>query len=282
MKNNEKEKSERNGEIKNNEKLILVATQIVEASVDVDFDILITEISTIDSQVQRWGRIWRNKNENYEKDEPNIYIFAGIDRGTTAIYSKDVVEKTKDVLKEYGGKILSYKEEKDIVEKVFSDKDIESKYTKKIHECLDSLKYFTVEKKTDAQRLFRKIANVPILFADFIEDEKIRKLITYENRYKSWKELLENAKENAKKENDKLDKKYEVLKELVKSTINIPFYLFEKIPSNKYFEFHGFYVISGLNKETKEKIKEYGIDKYTLEELNVDLDNVEINFNVIY
>ncbi|MEM3062333.1 MAG: CRISPR-associated helicase Cas3', partial [Nitrososphaerota archaeon] len=46
---------------KKSERIILVATQIVEASVDVDFDVLLTEISTIDSQIQRWGRVFRNR-----------------------------------------------------------------------------------------------------------------------------------------------------------------------------------------------------------------------------
>jgi len=80
--------------------LILVATQIVEASVDVDFDILITEISPIDSQIQRWGRVWRNREEDY-KGEPNVYIFIEIEKdlGTKAIYDKKSLLKTIGILK---------------------------------------------------------------------------------------------------------------------------------------------------------------------------------------
>ncbi len=39
---------------------VLVATQIVEASIDLDFDILITQICPVASLVQRCGRVWRH------------------------------------------------------------------------------------------------------------------------------------------------------------------------------------------------------------------------------
>jgi len=58
-------------------KVILVATQVVEASVDADFDFMVTEISPIDSQIQRWGRVFRSRDDEYTAKSPNIVIFAG-------------------------------------------------------------------------------------------------------------------------------------------------------------------------------------------------------------
>jgi CRISPR-associated endonuclease/helicase Cas3 len=76
---------------------ILVATQVVEASLDIDADYLFTEIAPIDSLIQRMGRVMRRVNlisgkikgndkefkyeDFYEKDEPNIII------GDCSIYS---------------------------------------------------------------------------------------------------------------------------------------------------------------------------------------------------
>lgn len=58
---------------------ILVATQVVEASLDIDADILYTELAPIDSLVQRMGRVLRRiKDKNFildENAEPNIFIF---------------------------------------------------------------------------------------------------------------------------------------------------------------------------------------------------------------
>jgi CRISPR-associated endonuclease/helicase Cas3 len=42
----------------------LVATQVVEASIDLDFDILITQICPASSLIQRLGRVWRHNRDN--------------------------------------------------------------------------------------------------------------------------------------------------------------------------------------------------------------------------
>ena len=51
---------------------ILVATQIVEISLDIDFDIMFTDNAPIDSLIQRFGRVNRKKNK---KKKGEIYIY---------------------------------------------------------------------------------------------------------------------------------------------------------------------------------------------------------------
>jgi len=53
---------------------ILVATQIVEISLDIDFDVMFTDNAPIDSLIQRFGRVNRKKDEN-NKGEIFIYKY---------------------------------------------------------------------------------------------------------------------------------------------------------------------------------------------------------------
>lgn len=54
---------------------IWVTTQLVEASLDIDFEYLFTEVSTSDSLIQRMGRIWRHAIIDYHG--PHNIIIAG-------------------------------------------------------------------------------------------------------------------------------------------------------------------------------------------------------------
>jgi len=58
--------------LKDNKPFILVATQIVEVSLDIDFDMLFTDNAPIDSLIQRFGRVNRKKST---KKKGEIYIY---------------------------------------------------------------------------------------------------------------------------------------------------------------------------------------------------------------
>lgn len=285
--------------------IILVATQIVEASVNLDFDVMITEISPIDSQIQRWGRIYRNRGDkDYSGEDENIVIFIGelengeykFDRGTTAIYDKKVLKATAEVLKKTANvpidgkyvsdKVFGYRDELNLIDKVFSQdvngKTLKEIYKEKIKEIKDSLKYFTVEKKSEAQRLFRRIAGVQAVLPDLMEiteyDDEKEIAQKFANIIKdktkrdlSWDEIVKEIYGDSPSENEISNQKWILKKMLYEYSVTIPAYYFDKFKLEFKDEFKGFYVVYLKDKETAEKIKELGIDS-----VFTDLDDTEI------
>lgn len=56
---------------------ILIATQVVEQSLDLDFDLIVTDLAPIDLILQRAGRLWRHKRKTRPLPEP-VLIVAGL------------------------------------------------------------------------------------------------------------------------------------------------------------------------------------------------------------
>ena len=71
---------------------LLVGTQAVEVSLDIDFDCLFTELAPIDALIQRFGRI----NRKRQKGICDVYICKEGGENDKYIYSTERVERTKN------------------------------------------------------------------------------------------------------------------------------------------------------------------------------------------
>jgi len=105
-------------------KLILVATQVVEQSLDLDFDYLVTDICPVDLLLQRAGRLWRHE-ETPRPDgiEPELTILNPVDNdyGTSGlVYADAVLDRTREVLKDKGAMFLP-EDIPDMVEQVYDE-----------------------------------------------------------------------------------------------------------------------------------------------------------------
>jgi CRISPR-associated helicase Cas3/CRISPR-associated HD domain protein len=117
----QKTKREKEMQIQNTtEPVIWISTQIVEASLDIDYDLLITELSTADSLIQRMGRVYRKTGRTITPDsQPNIIICTKEPSGKGKVYDKEIVDSTLEELKKYDEKILTEEIKQEIVSNVF-------------------------------------------------------------------------------------------------------------------------------------------------------------------
>lgn len=93
-----KERLERINRIKNNEARIVITTQLVEAGVDIDLDVVYRDVAPLDSINQSAGRC----NRNWNKDIGEVYIYSLKDDRrdySSYIYDRILLDVTKDVLK---------------------------------------------------------------------------------------------------------------------------------------------------------------------------------------
>ena len=82
---------------------IWITTQIVEASLDIDFDILYTEMCTADSLLQRMGRC--NRKGRYCPNEANMGVFDnrnGVREGKRrSVYEDNLYDRSLELLSKY-------------------------------------------------------------------------------------------------------------------------------------------------------------------------------------
>lgn len=106
-----------------NEGLLLIATQVVEVSLDVDFDILFTENAPVDAIIQRAGRVNRKREKEYTK----VIVFKETEITAKWVYDEpNILENTFIEIQKKHGKRLIERELNAMVNRVYADLDIEN------------------------------------------------------------------------------------------------------------------------------------------------------------
>lgn len=181
------------------EKGIWITTQIVEASLDIDFDYLYTEMSTLDSLFQRLGRCFRSRE--YDKEEPNVWIYNKNASGIGFVYDGDIHKKSIELIQKYDGQMLSEETKIDLVDKLYSKELLEgTKFLKEFDDSmriLDNIIDYKVDKKT-AQKLLRNIDSF-VVIPKTVYEKNLALFEQYEKCGKDYK-----LKNKIKREIDKL------------------------------------------------------------------------------
>jgi CRISPR-associated endonuclease/helicase Cas3 len=167
---------------------ILVATQVIEASLDIDADILFTEIAPLDALVQRMGRVLRRYGPKTSKDkvpkieEPNVYVWFfknGLQSGRHYVYDNELILLSL--------KILSLKDSnKENIKEWFKEKKkkVKGNQNKLIEIILDEIFGKNKSKKTKKRGKSKKasvndqipVQNFEIICSEYKKYEIVKRL----------------------------------------------------------------------------------------------------------
>lgn len=90
----------RDGSSSRPECFILVSTQIVEQSLDLDFDVLISDIAPIDLVFQRIGRLWRHERSWRPCSTPLMYLLTRDTYPKKGAYFPVYLQETEKILRQ--------------------------------------------------------------------------------------------------------------------------------------------------------------------------------------
>ena len=196
---------------------IWITTQIVEASLDIDFDILYTEMCTADSLLQRMGRC--NRKGRYCPNEANIVVFDnrnGVSEGKRrSVYEDKLYDRSLELLSKY--------------EHILFSEDKKTAYMNEVY-SVDGVKetiYFENIQKD--LKLFSEIHPTEYS-ADEAEVRDIRSVtIVPENVYVENQNLFEYGVEFLKKPNMSREARSLIKSKLENLTLSLN--LYQKLPA---------------------------------------------------
>ena len=100
---------------------IVVATQVVEVSLDISFDLMITETAPIDALIQRFGRINRKRTVDTIGKYKPIYVIAPPEKDSDCLpYNPKVLKNSFDVLPA-NGELLKETELQSLINSVYPE-----------------------------------------------------------------------------------------------------------------------------------------------------------------
>jgi len=177
-------------------RIILVSTQVIEAGVDIDFDMLISDATVFTSLTQRVGRIGRR--ERKRSIQPSLYVIEG---HGDSVYPKDLVDKTLNKLEKIRErkinllwrvptsierspqKIMSYKS---ILEELYAEVDYSRLVKKDLSRALRDIDHYFVG--PEAKALQEKLCS-------FVRESGLIAVSTWNKDRKSFGDFSEALRE---------------------------------------------------------------------------------------
>lgn len=220
----------KDGESRCKKRVIWISTQVVEASLDIDFDYLFTELSDLSSLLQRLGRC--NRKGLKSVDEFNSYVYLDIDENLLIKYSdnnayasggiiyKSLYELSKVALLEWENEnntgLFSEADKNRLIENYFTKKKIEEydkMYSSMYREYLaeykrmhDHLVYIIPDSKNAKEVIkeFRNIISRRVIPQSIYEDKQ-ENIIGIIDEIEEKRKLIGRAKSTQEKQRLRVD-----------------------------------------------------------------------------
>ena len=215
-----------------NPKSILISTQVLEASADIDADYLFTQLSPLESQIQRWGRVYRNRNRDYGEQNPNVFIYKKLELESEKDYSYSIYDKEicnisdKTISSIDQSAILSYIDQDNMLKKLSKYTENIDSYVKRTKQSMDILVTYGAVKRKDAQELFRRISGKPVFITDLLikdldslDDQPLKRLWNV-CRNDGIEKLLE-LQAKISDESTEPNLKYQYLRYIISNSFNV-------------------------------------------------------------
>ncbi|WP_263705564.1 CRISPR-associated helicase Cas3' [Shouchella tritolerans] len=181
---------------------IWVTTQLVEASLDIDFDVLYSEMASLDSLFQRLGRC--NRKGIKPIDMTNVYILINDVSGVGSVYDQDIYQRSLDLLSEQSGVLLETKKH-ELIQRLYDEEAlVGTAFKAEFDETLRQLKSRPLYEigKQKAQSLLRDFQQNQVVPAMFLELDEVQQAINdwenANNRFER-KEDIKRAKRKARR-----------------------------------------------------------------------------------
>lgn len=154
----------------NSSNVILISTQVIEVGIDITSDIMHTEISSIDSFLQRIGRCAR-----YQNEKGKVFIYDVLNEGYKKYlpYDEKIALKTFAHLENLDGEILTSEKSQNIIDQIYSEEtNIDSQIKEKtdITSADFIMKSWKFPDKKRFKELIRDVVGCNIIIKKWIVD----------------------------------------------------------------------------------------------------------------
>ena len=101
------------------EACIVVATQVVEVSLDISFDLMITDSAPIDALIQRFGRINRKRTRDTIGHYKPVYVLAPDNKSDVKPYDIEILKRSYEILP--NGELLQEKKLQEMIDQAYPE-----------------------------------------------------------------------------------------------------------------------------------------------------------------
>ncbi|MEE3422205.1 MAG: CRISPR-associated helicase Cas3' [Succinimonas sp.] len=228
------------------ERKIIIGTQVIEQSLDIDFDVLITDLCPVDLLLQRLGRLHRHERKRPDKHKnPVVYVMGTSDsfdfeKGSEVIYGKFYLIRTQcylpDIIcipsdipnlvnKVYGMDHPDFSDELNAIYQesiIMNNNDVKNKIDKAMTYCIDDPVSFINPARNNLIGWLKNLNNsdseemANAQVRDIRESVEVIALKTVGGGYGTFKNRVDVSK---------LICDESIAKDLAKDTIRIPYYV---------------------------------------------------------